>query len=296
VFRTGPIVQPLFEHHAEFDGCQTRILELEGHGLPLVLLHGYADSADTWRLVLARLAQVGQRAIAVDLPGHGAAGPLAAGAVLPQLDGFVDSVLRYAGAGRRRGGLLVGNSLGGCLALRAAGRRGGSLRGVLAAAPAGLEHNRLLILVERDPLLRSLLALPAPLPAFVLRAAVARLYVELAIASPRDLDPGVVPSFTAHHGTRERAFAAIDLARRLLPELRDALALERVQVPLLLVWGERDRLLPPRCGPRIARAVPGARLEILSGVGHCPQVEAPERFSELLNGFLAQVDPAARAA
>ena len=50
-------MQPLFEYREAFAGYDTRVLELEGSGPPIVLLHGYADSADTWRLVLDRLAR-----------------------------------------------------------------------------------------------------------------------------------------------------------------------------------------------------------------------------------------------
>ena len=54
---------------------------------------------------------------------------------------------------------------------------------------------------------------------------------------------------------------------------------------MLLVWGDRDRLVFHRGAQRVLDAVPGARLELLEGVGHCPQVEAPERFTELLTEF-----------
>ena len=70
-------MEPLFEHRMEFAGYETRVLELEGRGDPIVLLHGWSDSADTWRCVLAQLGRQERRAIAVDLPGFGAADPLA---------------------------------------------------------------------------------------------------------------------------------------------------------------------------------------------------------------------------
>ena len=56
----GSAMQPLFEHRLTLAGYDTRALELEGDGPPLVLLHGYSDSADTWRLVLDRLGPGGQ--------------------------------------------------------------------------------------------------------------------------------------------------------------------------------------------------------------------------------------------
>ncbi len=167
---------------------------------------------------------------------------------------------------------------------------------MVAAAPAGLQMSRLLFLVERDPLLRSLLALPAPVPGAVLRAAVARLYVQLAFAPKHRVDPQVISTFTSHHGRRAKVASYLEIAHRLLPELRDALDLERIRTPLLLVWGDRDRLLFHRSAQRILEAVPGSRLMLLPGIGHCAQVEAPERFSELLLGFIDEREAEASAA
>src|SRR5207247_9707 len=90
-------MQPLFEHRLTLAGFETRALELEGDGPPLVLLHGWADSADTWRLLLDRLARRERRAIAVDMPGFGAAAPLRDDEpVLPQLAAFGRAVTEYA--------------------------------------------------------------------------------------------------------------------------------------------------------------------------------------------------------
>ncbi|MGB9182878.1 MAG: alpha/beta fold hydrolase [Solirubrobacteraceae bacterium] len=287
------MIQPLFEHRPTLAGCETRALELEGDGPPIVLFHGYADSADTWRQTLALLARQGRRAVAFDLPGFGAADPLAHEPILPQLDEFAIAAVRYA-AGRARSPVIaVGNSLGGCVALRLAERHGNRLVGVVGVAPAGLEMSRLLFLVQRDPILRSLVALPTPVPAFVLRSAVARLYRQLAFASPEAIDPAVISSFTYHHRRRARVAEYLDTAHRLLPELRRPFDLERIAVPVLLIWGDRDRLVFARGANRVLDVVPGARLEVLEGVGHCPQVEAASRFTELLLEFGAKREVAA---
>ena len=63
--------QPLIEYPEEFAGHITRVLEIEGDGSPVLLLHGFGDSADTWRMVLDRLSRAGRRAMAIDLPGFG---------------------------------------------------------------------------------------------------------------------------------------------------------------------------------------------------------------------------------
>src|SRR5881227_3852635 len=115
-------MQPLFEHRLELAGSRTRALELEGEGPPFVLLHGFADSADTWRLVLDRLARENRAALALDLPGFGTAARLDPGRpVLDQLDEFTREAVTAAAA-EHGPPILVGNSLGGALALRAAER------------------------------------------------------------------------------------------------------------------------------------------------------------------------------
>ncbi len=279
------MIQPLFEHRLTLAGYETRVLELEGDGVPILMFHGYADSADTWRHSLARLARRGRRAIAVDLPGFGTADRLDDELILPQLDEFAIAAVRYLSGRPRQPVLVVGNSLGGCLCMRLAERHGDELAGVVAVAPAGLEMSPLLYLVQRDPLLRSLLALPTPVPSAVLRSAIARLYVRLAFASPATIDPGVVSTFTWHHRHRASVARYLDTAHRLIPELRDPFKLERIANPLLLVWGDRDRLVFHRGAEQVLTAVPGARLELLRGIGHCPQVEAPDRFVEVLLEF-----------
>jgi pimeloyl-ACP methyl ester carboxylesterase len=281
------MIQPLFEHRMELAGYSTRVLELEGDGAPIVMFHGYADSADTWRQMLAVLGRAGRRAIAVDLPGFGTADRLTPDPILPQLDEFAAAAARYAaGHGAAREPVIaVGNSLGGCVSLRLAERRPDRVAGVIGVAPAGLEMTRLLYLVQRDPVLHSLLALPTPVPSFVLRAAVARLYRQLAFADPGAVDPRVVSAFTWHHRARSRVAQYLETAHRLIGELREPFALDRIKAPVLLVWGDRDRLVFHRGARRVLDAVPGSRLELLDGIGHCPQVEAPARMCELLEEF-----------
>ena len=131
------MIQPLFEHRLNLAGYETRVLELEGDGPPIVMFHGYADSADTWRHALALLARQGRPAVAVDLPGFGTADPLLGDPILPQ------SLIRDGGAAVRRrafrdAGDRARQLTRRCVSLRLAERHGSRLAGVIAVAPAGL--------------------------------------------------------------------------------------------------------------------------------------------------------------
>jgi pimeloyl-ACP methyl ester carboxylesterase len=276
-------VQPLFEHRLTLAGYETRALELEGQGPPLVLLHGWADSADTWRLVLDRIARAERRALALDLPGFGEASPLRDGAVLPELDSFLQAALEVAAP--KGGAIVAGNSLGGCVALRAAERPGLGIAGVVPVAPAGLDMARWFVLVERDPVVRAVLASPLPLPGFVMRRAVGEVYRRLAFCRPGTIDASVVSAFSSHLDGKEAAGRALATGRRLLPELRDPFELDRIACPVLLVWGRQDLMVFQTGAERVLAAAPEARLEVIDDCGHCPQLEAPERFTDLLLGF-----------
>jgi pimeloyl-ACP methyl ester carboxylesterase len=284
-------MQPLFEHRRRFAGYDTRVLELEGDKPAVVFLHGWSDSADTWRHLLDRLARAERRAVAVDLPGFATADALRKGPLLPQLDRFTAALVRDVAGGD--GVVAAGNSLGGTLALRAAEDPDLPLAGVVPIAPAGFDMARWFALVERDPILRRLLAVPVPVPERAVREAVGRVYRVLAFADPGAVQREVVDLFTGHHRDRATVRRYLDTGRRLIAELQDPFELERVTVPVLLVWGERDLMVSASGAERVTAALPDTQLELLPDVGHCPQVEVPDRVAELLLSFPAPLRRAA---
>lgn len=125
------------EQDAVYGGVRTRELRQSGGGPPIVLLHGFTDSADTWRPLMRELTAAGREAVAVDLPHFGSAErPRPGGALLPAFDAFAADVVRAADRGE--GVVLAGNSLGGLVALRAAQNPDLAIRAVIAVGPAGL--------------------------------------------------------------------------------------------------------------------------------------------------------------
>lgn len=286
------MLQPLFEHRLELAGFETRALELEGSGPPLLLLHGFADSADTWRVLLDRLGRTDRRAVAIDLPGFGTADPLGTDRpILAQLTDFgIAAVRHYAPEG---GAVVCGNSLGGCLALLLAQRPGLGLAGVMPVAPAGLDMARWLTLIEREPLLRALLASPLPVPPAALQRIVLEIYKRLAFHHPELIEPYVGKAFASHFRDRDTTARILGAGRQMLPELRDPFDLERIQCPVQIIWGDHDVMVFKSGARRVLEAVPDSRLTLIEDCGHCPQIEAADRLAELLLEFPAPLVQAA---
>lgn len=286
--------QPLIEYRLTLAGVDTRALELEGEGPPLLLLHGYADSADTWRSVLARLGREGRRALAVDLPGFGTATRLdRAEGVLPQLDRFAAAAIRHLAAEAGRPVIVAGNSLGGCVALRLAPDRELPIAAIVPIGPAGFDHPVWFSAIEAQPLLRHLLAAPVPLPEAVVRAAVGEGFRQLAFAHPRAAAADTVAAFTQHHRSTRDLRRYLATGRRMLPELLNPFDLEAIDVPIMLIWGDRDRMVRHTGSRHLLEARPDTRYELLPDVGHCPQIEVPDTVVRLLQDFGAGVAAAA---
>jgi pimeloyl-ACP methyl ester carboxylesterase len=276
---------PIVERHLELGGLGTRALELDGEGPPLLLLHGFADSADCWRPLLDRLRKRSRAAVALDMPGFGAAAHLRRGEdLLPQLDAFVADAVAHAASDR--GTVVVGNSLGGAMALRAAEKPELPIEGIAPIAPAGLDMARWLRIIEGAPLMRGLLGTPFPVPEPVVRQVVGRLYLTFAFAHPRSVDTGAVKSFASHIGTKRDARRILATGHQVIGELTDCFELEKISCPVLVLWGERDRMVYSSGADHVIGTVKGSRLELIEDCGHCPQVEAPDRVAELLDEFL----------
>ncbi len=281
------------EQRLELGGFGTRALELDTDtdADGLLLLHGWSDSADTWRPLLGRLARSGRAATAVDLPGFGAADRLDREAgVLEQLDRFVAAAIRdRSERSGGRGVVVVGNSLGGCAAMRAAEDPALPVAGIVPIAPAGLDMAGWFPIVEGAPLVRLVMRTPVPLPETVVREAVGRAYRTLAFSRPRAVDPAVVSGFTRHVRSRRDVIRILATGRRLLGEIRDPFRLERIGCPVLLIWGDSDRMVYSSGAERVLREVAGSRLEVIERCGHCPQIEATDRIADLLAAFPDEV-------
>lgn len=258
---------------------------LRGDGEPVLLVHGIGHRREAWGRLPALLGAKGHDVTVVDLPGFGLSGPPTS----PDdysMRSTAEQVERLAAELGLERPHVVGNSLGGLIALELAAR--GSVRTALALAPAGFASHRHLAVAAT-----TLLALKAgsSLPSRVHRAVhrSPRLHA-LAFwplyARPELVDPEV------SLGDTLALRGGVGFWPHLLGSRRHLVPGE-LAVPTTIAWGERDRLLLPAQAQTARERLPQAEHVLLAGCGHCPQVDDPEAVLDLATSTFARAaDPA----
>jgi pimeloyl-ACP methyl ester carboxylesterase len=267
------------ERDTTVDGVRWRSREAAGSGHEtVVFVHGFLSSSATWKKVLESAA-AGRRAVAVDLPGFGLSDrPWPFDYTVPA---EALALWRYLDARDIDRVTLVGNSLGGAICLVAAAARPHRVvRLVLVDSASPQGRIPLGFFGLRTPLVGEVQIelLTRPVMALALRQ---RLYARADRVTEKTVDDWWEPIRVP--GTRRAALAGIRSSRRGYEQLLSA-----IEAPTLVVWGEKDHLLPVRDGESLAAGIRGARLEVIAGAGHLPQEETPEPFARVVKRFLEQ--------
>jgi len=266
------------------DGRRTRC-RISGDGPPVVLLHGIGRTLDDFTALHTALAR-DHLVLAVDLPGHGGSAPLDGPHTLPALAAAVARFLDAAGV--TGPAHLVGNSLGGAVAMRLAAdapRRVASLA-LLNSAGFGREVTVALRLLAVRPLARLLLR---PHPKIARRTERAIFYDPAYVTDER------IATALAAAGQPHAARVMLELVRDLgtwrgvRPQWRADLldAVAALDLPTLLVWGERDLVLPAAHLAYARTRLPNARSHLFRDTGHMPQIERTAEVEALLRELWA---------
>lgn len=255
-----------------------------GSGSPLVCLHGFTDTWRTWELVLPALERR-HDVLAPTLPGHSGGPPLGD---QPDEDALTDAIERAMDDAGFETAHVVGNSLGGYLALRLAER--GRARSVVALAPAGgwaggddSFRETLDYFVSAQELLKA----AAPHADQIAASTEGRRQATLMVADNYEhLSAELVAHLIIGAAKCDGFDPLIELA------LRDGWPLdpERITCPVRIIWGTADKLLK---WPSAATGLREDRLSWadwieLEGVGHCVQLDVPLETAELILGFTAE--------
>ena len=267
-----------------FVGVQGMQVHLRDEGprsdpLPIVLLHGTSSSLHTWDGWAAALTPQ-RRVIRFDLPGIGLTGPA------PDEDyrieryvGFVAAMLDELGVSRC---VLAGNSFGGQIAWETALAHPARVEQLVLVDAAGYPFQPVSVpigfRIARIPLLNSLME--HTLPRQLIDASVRSVF-----GDPAKVTPQLVERYfelTLREGNRRALVQRfVQAPAGIHPERIPAL-----KVPTLIMWGGRDRLLPPGDAQKFQRDIAGSRLIVFGELGHVPQEEDPEVTVAALKTFL----------
>jgi pimeloyl-ACP methyl ester carboxylesterase len=285
-----PFAADAAEEWAQVGGLKVCFRRM-GAGPPMVLVHGLLAYSFSWRFVAPVLAK--QREIfALDMPGSGFSD------CSPELDfrirsaaqrllGFMDAV-----------GIpscdLVGTSYGGATAIMAAALAPKRVRTLILVSPANpwsrIGRKRLAFL--KNPIAASLF------PKISRPLRIHGYFVRRMFGDPSRIAPDTIDGYgraLARRGVLEHAVQIIRTWREDMQELKDSLP-GIADIPTLLVWGSKDRVVDPASAAFLARSLPRAQIAIVEGAGHLPYEEVPEEFSRLVLDFLARHSPAERTA
>jgi pimeloyl-ACP methyl ester carboxylesterase len=265
------------ERFLDARGCRLRYL-VAGEGEPLVLVHGLGGAAANW-VALAPSLLPGRQVIVPELPGHGGSAPLPAA---PSLNAYADRLAALL----KGPAAVVGHSLGGAITLRLAIRRPDLVSALVLAGAAGISSGTR---QARYALTMTGLIKPgkriAPYRRRVARSGALKTLVfgRWGASDPPALPPEVAEAFLSGPARHTDTVSAAKALVRDDPRSD----LDRVQCPVLLLWGARDHQLPIDDAFDYARRL-RAPLRAIADCGHLLIGERPEACADAIRSFLSR--------
>ena len=261
----------------ELDGLNVHYRDQGPRDAPvLMLLHGSSASLHTWEGWEARLKN-DFRVISVDLPAHGLTGPWPKGGDY-SLDGYARFVDRFADKISLNRFALAGNSMGGAIAWTYAGQHPPRIEKLILIDAAGY---------PRPEAQRFFGLLRLPGSEFLLRWFAPRFVVAMTArsvyADPAKVDDALIDRYRDLL-RREGNRAAVN--ERLQAFKPDLALLAKIDMPVLILWGGKDRLLLPAEAFRFQNDIKNTTLKVYSDLGHVPMEENPEQSANDARKFL----------
>jgi pimeloyl-ACP methyl ester carboxylesterase len=251
----------------------------------LLLIHGFSASLHTWEPWVQRLGDT-YRIVTLDLPGHGLT--RAPAGYQANIGAFRDVVDEFARQQQLDRFILGGSSMGGNVAWEYALAHPERVEGLILVGAAGWEDTR--AEVQDEPTIFQLLRNPiiGPLMRDLDNTALIRQGLEAGFYDPTLVDDAMVARYT--DTARAPGHRDILLQITLGFRNRDFATPERLQplaaMPVLVLHGDTDRLVPPEHGRNFANAISSATLVMYDNVGHIPQEEIPDRSAADVRAFV----------
>ena len=267
----------------DFQGLKINYYEA-GQGPPVLLLHGFGACAYTWRFIIPPLA-ADHRVITMDLKGFGLSDKPADDRYA--IDDQAEIIAAFIRSQDLKDAVLVGNSMGGGVALltyfKFKGESPGRIKSLVLIDSAGYDQKLpWFIAILRVPGLAQISTGLVP-PRTTAQLVLKKCFYDQAKVSEEMID--TYAYYLGLPGARE---ALIRTARKVVPaDLAEVSArFKTIAVPVLVLWGAEDQVVPLKVGRYFKRDIPGAELVILPRCGHLPQEEEPGETVRIVKAFL----------
>ena len=278
----------------EIDGTPINYVDVGSPGMhdPVVLVHGLGGQWQNWLENIPRLAQE-RRVLALDLPGFGLTPEPADGELsISGYGRYVDAFCERLGLGTVN---VVGNSMGGFIAAEVAIQFPERVSRLALVSAAGISSaDALQAPILTIGRLASAVAINTAARYRMLAARPIGRHASLALVARH---PRLLKADLAYEGFFKGAGKpGFDDALRACLEYDFRDRLPDVKVPTLIVWGEKDSIIPVRDANEFERLIPDSRKLVMRDTGHIPMAERPEAFNDVLTEFLAESGSAEKKA
>jgi pimeloyl-ACP methyl ester carboxylesterase len=254
---------------------------------PIVFVHGLGGNLTHFEYLAQPFEKEGHRVCGLDLPGFGVSGKPQREYTVAYLAGAVVALLDHL---KIPSAILCGHSLGGLIAAEAGLRASNRVERLVLISTAGLFKMPLPIRLAARTIMRR------GLVAFALERNARRLLdLVFAQSNPR------TERFIEQSLTRPDDRFVADLARTMWSARRDLTGyhlldrVEHITMPVLVIWGGKDRLLPFKEVPGWTERLPDGELEVIEGCGHMSLIEEPDRVLARMRAFFARSSAGSRA-
>jgi len=286
-------------------------VENEKDSIPLLFLHGFGANSNHWRRNIKSFANNGYAVYSVDLLGFGNSdqpsmkeiGKLDNGIWCDQVTDFITDIIRPINSNRI---IIVGNSLGGLVALTCAVNIPEEISGIIASPlpdPVGVKFN----ISENKSKFKSLKYtlirlfirfLPIEFILFVInRFKLIYYFLNFAYEKKEFIDKELfniisIPSKrpSAAGALRAMCLGMTTRSNKLKSSFLLKIICESKKVPFLLLWGEKDKFIPLNYGKRIAKLFPWVEFKVISNSGHCVHDEDPQLFNKISNKWIEELN------
>jgi len=287
------------------------LVENEKDNTPLIFLHGFGANSKHWRSNINNFAQNGYAVYSIDLLGFGKSdqpgikeiGKLDNGIWCDQVTDFITDIIRPVNSNKI---VIIGNSLGGLVALTCAASIPEEISGIIASPlpdPIALKTNYSEAKSKFKSLKYRLIKLlinllPIEFILFVInRFKLIYYFLNIAYEKKESIDKELfniisIPSKrpSAAGALRAMCFGMATRSYKLKSSFLLKVISDVKKVPFLLIWGENDNFIPLNYGKRIAKLFPWVKLKVISKSGHCVHDEDPQLFNKISKEWIEELN------